>query len=395
MDQAAPADRLVRDTHGIKTRGRSLEHRARWLVHPRALFGGSMPIIEVKALSKNFRAPLRKEGAGAAFAALWRREYREVNAVKSVSFSVEEGEAVAFLGPNGAGKSTTIKMLTGILTPSGGEVRVLGLNPSTERTKLAMGIGAVFGQKSQLWFHLPPADSFRLLGAIYELPRSIYETRRDALVERFGIGPYMNIPVRKLSLGERIRCEIAASLLHEPRVLFLDEPTIGLDVVVKKELRLLLAELRKRDGVTIFLTSHDIGDIEKICKRAIIIHHGALVLDEPMKELKHRAMARKHIGVKYAHPLDLSLLSVKPVKQTPDAASFLVDTRSHNLQALMTDLVRLGEIVDLTVEDEPLEDLIADIFRAKTEGDARGVSRRQTDEWTREESLIEKEGGAS
>jgi ABC-2 type transport system ATP-binding protein len=238
-----------------------------------------------------------------------------------------------------------------------------------------MRIGTVFGQKSQLAFHLPPADSFRLLGAIYEIPRSELAGKTAELVERFGIGPYMDVPVRKLSLGERIRCEIAASLLHGPRVLFLDEPTIGLDVVVKKEIRELLTELRKREGVTLFLTSHDIGDIEKICKRAIIIHHGSLVLDESMKELKHRALAKKRIGVKYDRPVDLDLPNLAPDKRTADAATFTVDTRVHELRDVMRALVDRGDILDLTVEDEPLEDLIAEVFRGETAEEARRAGK--------------------
>ncbi len=338
-----------------------------------------MSVITVENLSKTFRTRIRAEGLGASLRALVRPEYRTIQAVRDVSFSVEEGEVVAFLGPNGAGKSTTIKMLTGILTPTLGGARVLGFDPSKDRTRLAMGIGAVFGQKSQLWFHLPPSDSFRLLGAIYEIPATELARRRADLVERFGIGPYMDVPVRKLSLGERIRCEIAASLLHAPRVIFLDEPTIGLDVVVKREIRALLAELRAREGVTIFLTSHDIGDIEKICKRAIIIHHGAVVVDESMKTLKHRALARKYIGVKYAGPADLDLPGLAPVKRTEDAGSFVVDTRKHRLQEVIRALVDRGEVLDLTVEDEPLEDIIAEVFRGGTEEEARGAARAEAE----------------
>ncbi len=333
-----------------------------------------MSVIAVEGLSKTFRTRVRGTGLAAALRSLARPEWRTVPAVREVSFSVEPGEVVAFLGPNGAGKSTTIKMLTGILTPTSGTARVLGLDPARDRTRLALEIGAVFGQKSQLWFHLPPSESFRLLGAIYEVPPAELERRRSDLVERFGIGPYMDVPVRKLSLGERIRCEIAASLLHAPKVLFLDEPTIGLDVVVKREIRALLSELRSRDGVTIFLTSHDIGDIEKICKRAIIIHHGAVVVDESMKTLKHRALARKYIGVKYAAPANLELPGLSPVKRTEDAGSFVVDTRRHNLQDVIRALVDRGEVLDLTVEDEPLEDIIAEVFQGRSAEEARGAA---------------------
>ena len=249
-----------------------------------------------------------------------------------------------------------------------------------------MRIGAVFGQRSQLWFHLPPADSFRLLGAIYEIEPGALKRRQAELVERFGIGPYMDVPVRKLSLGERIRCEIAGALLHGPKVLFLDEPTIGLDVVAKREVRALLEEAARSDGATVFLTSHDIGDIEKVCKRALIIHHGEVVVDESMKELKHRALARKFIGVKYAEPVRFEIPGLVPVKTklagaagADDGAftqaSFEVDTRRHRLPELVRALAEKGEILDLTVEDEPLENIIAAIFAARTGAEASEAAR--------------------
>jgi ABC-2 type transport system ATP-binding protein len=323
-----------------------------------------MPAIFADELSKSFRAKVRPEGLASSFRSLVKPEFRVVEAVSRVSFEVAEGEVVAFLGPNGAGKSTTIKMLTGILRPSSGRASVLGLDPSRERTELARSIGAVFGQRSQLWFHLPPSDSFRLLGAVYEIEPRVLARRRCELVERFGIADYMDVPVRKLSLGERIRCEIAASLLHAPRVLFLDEPTIGLDLVVKREVRALLGELARSDGTTVLVTSHDVGDIERICKRAIIIHHGGVVVDESMKELRHRSLSRKYIGVKYASPVDLDLGELKPVKRTETAASYVVDTNEHRLEEVLRALVGRGELEDLTVEDEALEDIIARIYGA-------------------------------
>ena len=198
-----------------------------------------------------------------------------------------------FLGPNGAGKSTTIKMLTGILHPTSGEAKVLGLTPWREREKLAFRIGAVFGQKSQLWYHLPPIDTFDLISRIYELNRSDYLTRRDDLIDRFELGPYLHTPVRKLSLGERMRCEIAGSFLHRPQLLFLDEPTIGLDVVVKQRIRELIRELNRDEGTTVFLTSHDAGDMEELCSRAVVIHHGGILLDAPVDRLKREVLNRK------------------------------------------------------------------------------------------------------
>ncbi|MBN1519346.1 MAG: ATP-binding cassette domain-containing protein [Spirochaetales bacterium] len=334
-----------------------------------------MAAIVAENLSKRFILRVRPQGRFAALRALVRPERRIVDAVKGVNFSVDEGEVVAFLGPNGAGKSTTIKMLTGILTPSGGGARVLGLDPARERKRLAWSIGSVFGQKSQLWFHLPPADSFRLLGAVYEVEPKLLRERTGALVERFGLAELMDVPVRKLSLGQRIRCEIAASLIHAPRVLFLDEPTIGLDVVARKEIRRLIEELNKRDGVTVFLTSHDMGDIEKVCKRAVIIHHGEVVVDESMKTLKHRALSRKHVGVRYARPTSMDLPGLSPLKRTEQSARYEVDTNRHALRDVVRALAERGELVDITVEDEPLENVIEQIYAARSGAEAAAVTR--------------------
>jgi ABC-2 type transport system ATP-binding protein len=333
-----------------------------------------MTVIRTENLSKSFRLRVAKKGR---FRSLLRNEYREVRAVDRVSFSVEEGEAVAFLGPNGAGKSTTIKMLTGILYPTAGSADVLGYDPSRQRQRLGFLIGSVFGQKSQLWYHLPARDSFALLGAIYEIERRELALRTAELTERFALGDLMDVPVRKLSLGQRIRCELAASLLHKPRLLFLDEPTIGLDVVVKQEIRALLASWNKDEKVTIFLTSHDVGDVEKLCQRAILIHHGTIVLDESVKTLKRQASAKKIIGVRYERPTEMDVPGFVAVKRTADAAKFVVDTGSADLQDLIRRLVAMGPVADLTVEDDPLENLIADLYRTRSKEEADDLVRRQ------------------
>lgn len=205
---------------------------------------------------------------------------RNVVAVEDITLNVPVGQAVAFIGPNGAGKSTTIKMLTGILKPSAGSAKVLGLDPFNQRNKLVKEIGAVFGQRSQLWLHLPPGDTFDLLAEIYCLGKNDYRKRRDMLIERFELGPLLNTPVRKLSLGERMRAEIAASLLHQPRLLMLDEPTIGIDVVARQRLRELICQWNKEEGMTVFLTSHDTGDIESVATRVVVINHGKIVMDD-------------------------------------------------------------------------------------------------------------------
>lgn len=231
-----------------------------------------MKAVETKNLRKVFAI---KQG-------LLRRSVKEVAAVDGISLTVEAGQSVAFIGPNGAGKSTTIKMLTGILKPSSGHASVLGLDPFKQRNELVRQIGAVFGQRSQLWLHLPPSDSFDLLAQIYGIPRHDYLARKAMLVERFELGRFLNTPVRKLSLGERMRAEIAASLLHRPRLLLLDEPTIGVDVIARQQLRELVCQWNREEGVTVFLTSHDTGDIESVADRVVVINHGRVVLDDSL-----------------------------------------------------------------------------------------------------------------
>ena len=222
------------------------------------------PIIQVENLSKTFQIKQKQSGFFGGVKALWNPNYKIVKAVDNISFSVNEGEIVAFIGPNGAGKSTTIKMLTGILFPSSGIISVLGYNPQHQRLKLAYHIGSVFGQKPQLWYHLPPQDTYNLFSRIYELDQRKFKERLDYLVDAFEIEDLLKTPVRKMSLGQRMRCEIVASLLHRPKIIFLDEPTIGLDVVAKQRIREVIKHLNETEKVTIFLTSHDAGDVEAL-----------------------------------------------------------------------------------------------------------------------------------
>jgi ABC-2 type transport system ATP-binding protein len=217
---------------------------------------------------------------------LFRPLSETVHAIDGLSFSIAPGERVAFIGPNGAGKSTTLKVLAGILRPDAGDVRVLGFVPSAERRRLAFQIGTVFGQRSQLWYQLPPRDTFDLLGRVYEIDRGRHRRRIAMLTALFELGGLVDTPVRQLSLGERMRCEIAASLLHSPRLLFLDEPTIGLDVSAKAAIRDLLRTESERERVTLLLTSHDTGDIERVCTRVIVINHGRLLWDGPVAALR-------------------------------------------------------------------------------------------------------------
>ena len=321
-----------------------------------------MKLIEVSGLTKRFRTKVKSPGLAGSFRSLVSPEYREVEAVNHIDFEVERGETLAFIGPNGAGKSTTIKMLTGILYPTSGRISVLGLNPTRERQKLAFRIGSVLGQKSQLWFHLPPLDSFRLLAGIYEVPEKEFKSRLGFLVEFFELEDLMSIPVRKLSLGQRVRCEIAASLLHKPEIIFLDEPTIGLDVVVKQKIRDLVKELNRDEQTTIFLTSHDAGDIEQLCKRAIIINHGVIVLNESVKNLKYNYLNKKIISVKYDAKVAIELPGIVKLKEKDYAAKIEVDTTRQNLAQIVSQLMNLGTVLDITISDQPMEEIIAAIY---------------------------------
>ena len=328
-----------------------------------------LSIIKVENLCKTFKVKTKEAGLKGSIKSIFSPEYREIKAVNNISIEVEKGEILAFIGPNGAGKSTTIKMMTGILYPSSGSIRVLGMDPVTERKKLSYKIGTVFGQKSQLWFHLPPLDSFNLLGNIYDMDKSFLKKRIEFLKEIFEISDLMDIPVRKLSLGQRIRCEIAASILHEPEIIFLDEPTIGLDVVVKQKIRELILQLNKEEKTTIFLTSHDAGDIEQLCKRAIIINHGEVVLNETIKNLKHDYLNKKVIDIKYNEVVNLDNCCLDIVKNKGSALKVQVDTSKQDIEEVLTNLIKCGKVNDITISEPPLEEIIAHIYKQKKGGD--------------------------
>lgn len=252
-----------------------------------------MEVVKVKDLSKTFRVRQKEKGMKGSIKAVFHPKMTEIRAVDRVSFTVDEGEMLAFIGPNGAGKSTTIKMLTGILYPDGGSIDVLGMDPTKKRKQLAYGIGTVFGQKEQLWTHLTPYDNFRFFGAIYDIRDRDTEARIKELSYVFDLGGFINTPVRNLSLGQRIRCEIVAAFIHKPQILFLDEPTIGLDPVVKENIRSLIRQMNREMHTTIFLTSHDTLDIEKLCRRIIIVNSGQIVLDDSMDHLKCQYLSRR------------------------------------------------------------------------------------------------------
>jgi ABC-2 type transport system ATP-binding protein len=321
--------------------------------------------VEVNQLRKVYQVKRKSPGFVGSLRALWSPAYSPLTAVDGISFRIERGEAVGFVGPNGAGKSTTIKMLTGILHPTAGDARVLGLTPWRERQRLAFRIASVFGQRSQLWYHLPPGDSFGLLARIYELDQADFRKRLGQLIQRFGIEPYLQVPVRRLSLGERMRCEIVAALLHQPEVVFLDEPTIGLDVVAKQQIRGMIRSLNQEEGVTFLLTSHDAGDIEQVCRRVIVIDHGTLVFDDTVDELKRTFLRRKVIDLKLAEEATPVVIpGVRIVEAQPYRLRLEVDTDREPIEQLISSLVTAYRVADLTVEEPPLEEVIASIYAA-------------------------------
>jgi len=320
-------------------------------------------VLEIKGLKKTFRTTVKEPGFTGAMKNLVKREYRSIPAVDDLNFSVEKGELLAFIGPNGAGKSTTIKLITGILYPDEGEISVLGMNPHKKRKVLASKIGTVFGQKSQLWYHLPASDSFSLLGSIYNMSDSETRKRVDYLSEIFEIGEFLNQPVRKLSLGQRVRCEIAASLIHSPEILFLDEPSIGLDVVVKHRIRDLITRINQEDGVTVFLTSHDAGDIEKICKRAIVINQGRAVWTGSVKDMKYTLLNKRVVDVKLDNDLFLDRPGVEVLKKKDYSAKLEVDLNICRIEDVMQDLVTRNSILDINVSTVPMEEIISMIYR--------------------------------
>jgi ABC-2 type transport system ATP-binding protein len=302
-------------------------------------------VVHVDGLEKVFRVPEREGGLRASVGSLFHRRWRDVRAVDGVSFDVEAGEVVGFLGPNGAGKTTTLKMLSGLLHPTGGAAQVLGHVPWKRERDYLRRMTLVMGNRNQLQWDLPALDSFDLNRAIYRLPREQFRQTRDALVELLDVGDLVRKPVRQLSLGERMKVEVVGSLLHLPQVLFLDEPTIGLDVTMQKRIRSFVATYNERFGATVLLTSHYMADVEALCKRVIVIHHGRLLFDGRLDALTDKFGAYKTIGAVLANGETVSMQV--PRDQTSSATARLLAE---------------NEVHDLTVEDPPIEDVIEQVF---------------------------------
>lgn len=323
-----------------------------------------MSAIEVCDLHKSFRSKRKAAGLQGSLRSLWQPEWQTIEAVRAISFVMDEGELLGFIGPNGAGKSTTIKMLTGILHPTSGKAAVLGYTPWTQRRDLAYHIGTVFGQRPQLWYHLPAIDTFYLFGKIYEVDDRTIKQRIGLLSEAFEITDLLETPVRKLSLGQRMRCEVAASLLHKPKLLLLDEPSIGLDVVAKQRIRDTIKRMNEIEKVGVLLTSHDAGDIEALCKRVIIVNHGQIVYQDKVSALKRNFLTDKQIDVRYAEQLPTSfhLDGVEIIKLGSYGAKLRVDTKKTPVEQMMAQLAGAGSLVDVTISDASLEEVIRTIY---------------------------------
>jgi ABC-2 type transport system ATP-binding protein len=325
-----------------------------------------MPAIQVRNLIKTFRTKRKAAGLGASLRSLFKPETSTVEAVRGLSFEMEAGELLGFIGPNGAGKSTTIKILTGILFPTSGEASVLGYTPWKQRRQLAYHIGTVFGQRPQLWYHLPAIDTLTLFGKIYELDDRQTKKRIAYLAEAFEIKELLETPVRKLSLGQRMRCEVAASLLHQPKLLLLDEPSIGLDVVAKQHIRDAIRDMAAQENVGVLLTSHDASDLEALCKRVIIINHGQIVYQDKVSTLKRSFLTSKLVEVRYAEQVSAAFhipgTETLKVSKERYGVKLQFDTRKTAVEQVIANLSAAGTIVDITVSDPPLEEVIASIY---------------------------------
>lgn len=325
-------------------------------------------VVEVENLVKDFRTFDRREGVWGAVQDLYSRQYRNFRAVDNVSFSIRQGEMVGYIGPNGAGKSTSIKMLTGILVPSSGRIVANGFSPWRERTRYARTIGVVFGQRTQLWWDIGVIESFRLLQKIYEIPQAEYDHRLAKFDEVLELKRYLHTPVRKLSLGERMRCDVAAALLHNPPLLFLDEPTIGLDIVAKESIRTFLKEVNRENGTTMLLTTHDLSDIEELCHRLMIIDHGKVLYDGGLPELKRMLWEESALKVDLRDRDQAALLaafSMQGVRvERVDELSYRLRFRREEVPPaeLIRRVVNEVRVLDLTMEEQPIEEVVRRIY---------------------------------
>lgn len=321
-----------------------------------------MSYISVNNISKTFKVGIRKSGLKNALKSFIKRKYKYIKAIDNISFSINKGEIVGYIGPNGAGKSTTIKILSGILLPDSGEVKVGRLIPSKDRVKYVKKIGVVFGQRSQLWWDIPAEDTFDLLKDVYDIPDKVYEKNKDELIKLLNIEDVIKVPVRQLSLGQRMRCEIAASLLHNPEILFLDEPTIGLDAVSKKIVRNFIKKLNKTKKTTIILTTHDMADIEALAKRIILIGKGSILYDGSLNSLKNKYDNNKYIKVITNDKIDIKNKGILSKEKIDDGYNFIIDSKIINISEFVNLISKKISIKDIEIENENIDNIIVKLY---------------------------------
>lgn len=321
-----------------------------------------MSFIMVKHLNKVFKVPKKESGKFGTLKSFFNRKYDYIKAIDDISFSINKGEIVGYIGPNGAGKSTTIKILSGILTPDSGILKVDKYIPYKDRKKYVKNIGVVFGQKSQLWWDIPAIDTFNLLKDIYKLDDIEYKNTLDELTNLLNLKDILNIPVRQLSLGQRMRCEIAASLIHKPKILFLDEPTIGLDAVSKKVVRDFIKKINKKDKVTVILTTHDMSDIEALAKRIILIGKGKVLYDGLLSNLKKNYNTYIKIFVKTKNKEKLNEKCIVKEKILKDGIEFIIDINKIELSKFINLISKKYEITDIDIDNESIDDLIVKLY---------------------------------
>jgi ABC-2 type transport system ATP-binding protein len=319
-------------------------------------------MIDVSALSKSYRVHKRAPGIAAALRSVFRRRYETVKAVEELSFRIADGERVGFLGPNGAGKTTTLKVLAGLLHPTSGKVSVGGHVPHTRDPRFLQLITLVMGQKQQLLWDLPPSDTYAMNRAIYDIPRAQAEETIRTLTELLEIGDLISKPTRQLSLGERMKCELIAALLHRPRVLFLDEPTIGLDVSMQAKMRAFIRDYNERFGAAVLLTSHYMDDVVALCPRIVVIDHGRLIYDGDLRELVRRVRPDKHVTIRLSAPVAAADLARLGKVVSSDAAQAVLAVPAAQASAVVRDALATLPIVDLTIEEPPLEDVMRELF---------------------------------
>ncbi len=321
-----------------------------------------MSQIIVQDLVKTFNVAERQPGFRGAVKGLFNRKHRSVHALNGVSFNLDEGELVGYIGPNGAGKSTTIKILSGILVPTTGRCEINGLTPWQERTRHVANIGVVFGQRTQLWWDLPVIESFELLRDIYRIENKNYLRTSEDLIETMGLKPLLDVPVRQLSLGQRMRCDLAASLLHEPRILFLDEPTIGLDATSKLAVRDFVKRLNKERNITVILTTHDMDDIEALCERIIVIGNGTILSDGKFADLRSKVSGERRLKIEFSNDVEFSDPHVRVVSRLGREYHLAFDPQVTAPTNLISRIANQYEINDLLVENPPIEELIAELY---------------------------------